>query len=190
MVPRKISTSEKCANGHIRSEENTYKNGTCKLCALAAKEKHKRSKGVLSREARSKLQKSTLNFPCGHPRTPENSNSKNNCKTCACIRAESIRRSKDKIPLEIYQDNLANKTECKYGHPLSREIRTSDGHCPTCREIKSKQDIELVKDSYVAHVCRLPVALLSPDIIQLKRENILLKRSVLRLKQTLEEKGE
>jgi hypothetical protein len=98
----------------------------------------------------------------GHERTPENTSAARNCRTCLKITGHEwyVRNSKKTIErTRIFQAQNPIKKKAANAKRYEREVRTITPH-------------------YISQSMRCNVGLLSPEIIEIKRQTIKLWRAL------------
>ncbi len=100
------------------------------------------------------------------------------CRKCGCEKQ-----------IAMFYKNHANRDGVgSYCKSCSNNI--AQAFAGAHREIgrkKAKRQFDKVGTSYVAHLIGLPVSEVSPELVEIKREQILIKRAIRELNKTLKE---
>lgn len=147
-----------CINGHERIPENLFSSGICKLCKKEHNEQDK-----LKRMANHHVK---THCKHGHERTPDNVNSNNACIIC-----------KNKF----MRDYLITQP--------GRERNNARRQTPEYRQYMSEYHRKCcnnLENSYIAGCLNMSVLDATPELIELKRTQLKLKRFVNTLKKELE----
>ena len=119
----------------------------------------------------------------GHVRSPENLNKRRECKECIKHRDQTPERKEYQ---KKYNQLPTSKEYQKKYQPEKHKERKNSSVFKEYRKKHTKDQVDLLTDTYVRHKLGLKTIYAPPEILELKRLQITLKRELKKCKQSIQ----